>query len=124
MMCLQHFEPVNFDTFVGLHTDFFKAFGRKPVAVAVTVSKRTCCIVECLRIDILKIGGIVGAHPAKVIIVSDVGKRKTEARVASKIPALVAVNMTFIDLARTEEWKVRINQQESVAGLAPGWCND
>src|SRR5688572_2929389 len=110
MMRLQHFEEAAFEAIGRLHSDLFLALCCQPVSGAIAVGKWACRIVERLCIDILEVGSIIGAHPAEVVIMSDIRKRKTEARVSGEIPAFVAVHVPFINLTRPEERKMRVDQ--------------
>src|SRR5688500_15346182 len=51
---------------------------------------------------------------------ANVRKRKTKTRVSRKIPALIAVNMPFVNLARTKERQVWIYEKHCIAGSASG----
>ena len=117
-MRLAHREASRLETVRSLNANFFNALRGQAISVAVFVSEWTCRIVKRFHVDIRQIGGIVSAHPAAVFVMSDVRQRKTKACVAGEIPTFVAVNVTFINLTRTEERQVRIDEKHRVAGRA------
>src|SRR5687768_7342173 len=110
MMRLQHFEGPVFEAIGGLHPDLFLTLRCQPVSGAISVGQWACRIVERFCIHVLQVSSIIGAYPAEVFIMTNIRKRKTKARVSGEIPAFVAVHMSFIDLTRAEEWKMRVDQ--------------
>ena len=123
-MRLAHGEFARLDAVGRLDPDLFDVLGREPISVAVLVSEWTSRIVERFEVDVRQIRCVVSADPAAVFVVSDVGQRKTKARVTGEVPTFVAVNMTFVNLARTKEGKVRVDEKHRVAGRALGWADD
>src|SRR6267142_3387051 len=108
MMSLDHFEVTHFDALVGLHPDVFSSLVRQFVAGPITISERARRIVECLRVNVFQISGVVSADPTKIRVMSDIRKRKSEASVASEVPSFVTVHVTLVNLSGPEERKMRI----------------
>src|SRR6266571_3001389 len=124
MMSFEHLEATNLYAGAGPDADLFGVLGGEPIATAVAVSEWACWIIEGFGVYVLFVGGVVGAHPTQVIIVSAIGKWKSKTGVARKVPAFIAVHVTLIDLSRPEEREVGIDQQHSVTRLAFRWPND
>ena len=118
MMGPDHFEALDFETRAGLHPDVFNSLGRQTVPGAITIGQRARRIIERFGVDIFQISSVVGAYPPKVFVMSDVGKRKSEAGVAGKVPSFVTVHVALINLTRAKERKVWIDQKHRVAGFA------
>src|SRR5215510_11684955 len=106
MMRFAHREFTRLETFVCFNFDLFDVLGGEAISVAVLVSEWASRIVECFGVDVREICCIVSAYPAAVFVVTYVRQRKTKARVAGEVPTLIAVNVSFINLARTEEGQV------------------
>ena len=105
-----HLEFAHLETRRRLDPDLFDALSCEAITFAVFVSEWPSRIVKSLRVDVGEIRSIVSADPASVIVVTNVWQRKTEPCVAGKIPTLVAVNVSFVNLAGTENG-VRIDEQ-------------
>src|SRR5215831_5680900 len=71
--------------------NFLNPFSRQAVSMAVSISKWPRWLVECFEIQVFNIGGVVSAHPAAVIVVTNIRKRKSETCIASEIPTFSAV---------------------------------
>jgi hypothetical protein len=110
-----HFEAALLEPVRGFHGDFFGMLGRHSITFSVPIRERLFRIVERLSIDIGEIGRVVRAHPAAILVMADIRKRKTKSRVACKIPTLVAVKVSFVDLTRSEERKMRIYEEQCMA---------
>ncbi len=122
-MRLAHRELTGLETVRGLNFDFFDVLRREAITVTVFVSEWASGIVERFEIDVRQIRCVVSADPAAVFVVTYIRKWKTKARVTGEVPTFIAMNVTFVNLARTKEGKVRIDEKHRVAGCAFGWSN-
>src|SRR5579862_5842061 len=84
---------------IGLDANRVDVTTGKPIPVAISVRERPRRVVEVLDVAVDLVGGVIGAHPTQRIIVTDVGKGKSEPRVSGELPAgpFVAVNVSFVD---------------------------
>jgi hypothetical protein len=85
-------------------------------APAVTIAERVVLVVEVFDLAVDHVGGVVGAHPAEPCVVTDGGEWESKARVTGELPAFVAVNVAFADLAGTIKRKVRVDEQQGMPG--------
>ena len=103
MVGSDHFEATRFDALISSYSNLFDAFGGKSIARSIAVSKWVCWIIKVLCVHVLRVRRIVGAGPPQILIMSNIWKRKSEARVAGKVPAAVTMDVTLVDLSGSEE---------------------
>src|ERR1051326_8852075 len=124
MMRLEHRELACLETICSLNPDLFNMLGRRAVSVAILVSEWIVRVVKRFDVDITKLVGIVRHNPAAILVVSDVRKRETKAGVSGEVPALITVNVTFINLTGPKERQMRIHEEQRVPTRALCWTND
>src|SRR6185295_235151 len=107
----------------GLDANLLDSLRSQAIPVSVLVSEWTSRIVKRLNIDVGEVRRIVGAHPATVFVVANVWQRKSKPCIACEIPPFVAMNVTFINLTGTKEWKVGIDKKKRMARCTFCWTN-
>src|SRR5215211_6863086 len=123
-MRLAHRELARLETACRLNSNLFDSLSAQAIFFAVLVSKRTTRIVERFQVNVSEVRRIVRAHPPAVFVVAHIRQRKTKTRVTGEVPTFITMNVTFVNLARTEEGKMRIDKKHCVTACASGWTNN
>jgi hypothetical protein len=97
MMSAAHRKPPRLQPGRGLNANFFNVLRREAISIAVLVRQRPRGIVKRFHVNVGQVGGVVSAYPAAILVVTDVRKWKTKARVTGEIPAFIAVDVTLED---------------------------
>ena len=119
----QHQRP-HLDAAVGPDPDRVGPLLGETVPASVSVGERARRIVERLAVEVGVIRRVVGAHPAERGVVTDIGEREAEARVAGEVPALLALHVPLVHLARAEIREVRIDEEQGVTARAARRAHD
>ena len=85
------------------------------IGVAVFVGERVARLVEGFLPNVDDVRVVHGVAPTKEVVVADGRKSRTKKAGPRHVPTLIAVDVAFVPLTRTEERLVRIDQQHSVA---------
>src|ERR1044071_9164202 len=117
-MSFPHLELSCLETIRRLNFDLFDVLCGKPIPFAVLVCEWTRRIVERFEIDVGQVGCVVSANPAGVFVVSHVRQWKAKARITREVPTLIAVKVTFINLAGAEERQMRIDEKHCITRRA------
>ena len=104
----------------GLDLDGLCPFHGMLVRPVVAIGQWVVRIVESFFVDIHDVRLVHGVAPAQHIVVADGGESGAEERSAAHVPALVAVDVSFIPLADPEKGLVRIDEEQGVAVGALG----
>src|SRR5437899_886421 len=102
-MSLAELEAPRLDALRSLYGNAIGPRGRRAVAVAVAIRERVFRIVKLLDEDIDDVWIVDRVTPTEILVVADRRIRRAEERRAAQVPTLLAVNVTFIPLTRSEE---------------------
>src|SRR5690349_19186909 len=118
MMRLAQREAFGFKSGVLLDLDVLGPLGLSSMAMRVRLGEGVFRIVKLLDINIRNTRVVYRVTPTQIFVVAEYRKRHTQERGAGNIPALIAMQVSFVELSRAEEEDVRVDEEHGVTARA------